>query len=192
MRRKPERCHMLNIDWLTLPAAQKQLTPSAYAHLANNGSLTRRVRHSCTENFEVRVIDHLTVRPVSEERALLNLPDEAQAFSRQVFLCCGQRPLIFARTLIGLTEQNRTLTAHIDQLGGESLGSLLFKDPLAKKRAMHLACIPRDHGFFDPLDMSAYCAEQRVWLRRSLYQYEGCELIVYEAFIAFPEVLEAI
>jgi len=183
---------MVNVDWLTLPAAKKQLAPSRYAHLANNGSLTRRVRQACAGKFEVRVIDHLTVRPDPEERTLLKLPDEAQAFSRQVFLCCGQRPLIFARTLIGLTEQNRTLTAHIDQLGGESLGSLLFKDPHAIKQVMHLACIPRDHEFFNPLDLSAYCAEQMVWLRRSLYQYEGCELMVYEAFIAFPEVLEAI
>ncbi len=178
------------IDWLSLPDAKKQLLPAHYLHLANNGSLTRRVRNTCSGQFEVQLIDQKTVQPDFQERELLNLPEATQALSRQVFLCCDRKPMIFARTLLGQIEKNRQLTGRISNLGEQSLGSVLFRDPLAIKRQMHLACLSCRHPFFDPINLSGLSLEDKVWLRRSLYDYEGCDLIVYEAFIAFPEAID--
>ena len=175
----------MEINWLTLSDASQQLSSARYAHLANNGSLTRRVRRACEGQFEVSLIDHGAVQPSQQERVLLNLPEASRALSRQVFLCCTQTPLIFARTIIGLVEKNRLLTERISMLGEQSLGSVLFKDPLAVKRQMHLACLAPNHAFFKPVDLQGLTVNRDVWLRRSLYDYEGCELIVYEAFIAF-------
>ncbi len=178
----------MQINWLTLSDARQQLSPARYAHLADNGSLTRRVRQVCKGQFEVSLIDHGVVQPGYQERVLLNLPEASQALSRQVFLCCDQIPLIFARTIIGLVEKNRLLTERIEKLGEQSLGSVLFKDPLAIKRQMHLACLAPSHAFFKPVFLQGFTLNQDVWLRRSLYDYEGCDLIVYEAFIAFTEL----
>ena len=176
----------MNINWLSLSLARKQLSEARYTHLADDGSLTRRVTSVCPERFEVQLIDHKTVRPNSQERSLLNLPDPTQALSRQVFLCCDDRPLIFARTIIGWIEKNRLLAYRIAALGKNSLGSILFRDPLAKKKQMHLANIPLNHNFFREVNLGGTSTEDAVWVRRSLYDYEGCDLLVYEAFIAFP------
>lgn len=172
----------MTIDWLTLAAARRRLEPTLYAYLADDGSLTRRVRNACRGEFQVRLIDHKTVRPRDEEYALLALDESDRALARQVFLCCDQQPLVFARTIIGLTPNNRLLVERIDQLGEDSLGSILFRDPLASKRQMWLASVAPDDPFFQPVMLGG---EAPVWVRRSLYEYEGCELIVYEAFISF-------
>ena len=57
---------------------------------------------------------------------------------------------------------------------------------------MHLACISPDHAFFELGDLPGSCLDNELWLRRSLYDYEGCDLIVYEAFIAFDESISGI
>jgi len=175
----------MNIAWLSLAEAKQQLSMERYAHLADNGSLTRRVRQACSGQFDVTLIDHKTVEPSRQERELLDLPGATQALCREVFLCCDQQPLIFARTIIGLLEKNSPLTDRITLLGEQSLGSVLFRDPLAIKRQMHLAHLPLDHAFFNSTDLVGLESGRGVWLRRSLYDYEGCDLIVYEAFVAF-------
>ncbi len=182
----------MSINWLTLSEAEQQLDPVLYEHLADNGSLTRRVRLACCGQFEVELISHETVQADDQECNLLGLPIAAQALSRQVFLCCDQKPLIFARTIIALLGKNRPLTERIEKLGAHSLGSVLFKDPLAIKRQMHLACISSDHAFFTSVDLPESCLRNELWLRRSLYDYEACDLIVYEAFIAFDEIAACI
>lgn len=182
----------MKINWLSLSDALNLLSPAKYSHLADNGSLTRRVRNRCPDHFEVQLIDHKTVQLDTQEQKLLNLPDSAQALSRQVFLCCDQQPIIFARTIIGLVEKNRLLTDRITSLGGQSLGSILFRDPLAVKHQMHLACLSLGHSFFNGVDLAGLTADKEVWLRRSLYDYESCDLLVYEAFIAFPDVTKPV
>lgn len=154
-------------------------------HLADSGSLTRRVRHVCAGEFSVQLIQHAIVKPGPLERQILKLDDNTDTISRQVFLCCDQHPKIFARTLIGLTENNHSLTGRIRALGEHSLGSLLFRDPLATKICMHLATIPGSDVFFKDAGLSTEQQGDEFWVRRNLYEYEGCELIVYEAYIDF-------
>lgn len=180
------------VTWLNLAEARAQLPDALYQHLADNGSLTRRVRERCAAasngDFEVQVIEHSVIQPDRLECELLGVRDAIDAISRRVYLCCAGRPQIYAQTLIALSEANSALTKRIEALGSQSLGSLLFRDPLAIKRFMHLAFVPRSHPFFaaDRTGWGAETANKAVWVRRSLYVYEGCELIVYEAFIDFP------
>jgi len=178
-----------SIQWLSLAEAREQLPLTLYRHLADNGSLTRRVRGGCASDFEVQVIEHSVIQPNRQECDMLSVAYTTDAISRRVYLCCAGHPQIYAQTLIALSESNRRLTNRIEALGSQSLGSLLFRDPLAVKRYMHLASVYLSHPFFEA-NKSACGTESReeqaVWVRRSLYVYEGCELIVYEAFIHFP------
>ena len=176
--------------WLSLADAQAQLSPQHYAHLADDGSLTRRVRNACAGEFSVQLIEHTVVEPDSQERLILNIQKPTGAISRQVFLCCDMRPVIFARTLIGLSENNRSLTDRISTLGTKSLGSVLFRDPLARKLTLHLALIAGSDVFFKDAKLSLQQRSDEFWVRRNLYDYEGCELIVYEAYIDFEAMDE--
>ena len=171
--------------WLTLSQAQRQLSADHYAHLADSGSLTRRIRQACGGEFSVQLIAHAIIQAGCLERQILKLDDDTEAISRQVFLCCDQQPKIYAHTLIGLTEHNRSLTERIRTLGTHSLGSLLFRDPLATKIRMHLALIQGSELFFKDASLSTRQQDDAFWVRRNLYEYEGCELIVYEAYIDF-------
>jgi len=175
----------MTINWLTLEQAQRQLEPDHYAHLAGNGSLTRRVRNACSGEFSVQLIQHTIIKAEPLERQILNLADTTDVISRQVFLCCDQHRKIYAHTLVGLTESNRSLTGRIQALGAQSLGSLLFRDPLARKIRMHLALISGTDVFFKNAGLSKRQQGNEFWVRRNLYEYEGCELIVYEAYIDF-------
>lgn len=179
------------IDWLPLEMAAERLSDGLYAHLADDGSLTRRIRLCCPDSFEVSLIDHKTVSPNEQECALLGLQPGDRALARQVFLCCDRQPRIYARTIIGLVEKNRPLTGRIENLGGQSLGSILFRDPLARKREMQLAELSTDHAFFQGVELRGLISARKAWVRRSLYDYQGCDLIVYEAFINFPRTPSA-
>lgn len=175
----------MTTKWLTREQARQQLEPDHYAHLADNGSLTRRVRNACAGKFSVQLIQHEIIKAELLERQILKLADTTDVISRQVFLCCEQHRKIYAHTLIGLTESNRSLTGRIQALGVQSLGSLLFRDPLARKIRMHLALIPGTDVFFKDACLSKCQQGNAFWVRRNLYEYEGCELIVYEAYIDF-------
>lgn len=171
--------------WLNLEEAKRQLVPEHYAHLSDNGSLTRRVRNACAGKFSVQLIQHAIVQAEYSARQILKLDDPTELISRQVFLCCDRHPKIYAHTLIGLIEANHSLTRRISELGTHSLGSLLFRDPLARKIRMHLAVIPGSDAFFKDAGLSKQQQRGEFWVRRNLYEYEGCELIVYEAYIDF-------
>jgi chorismate-pyruvate lyase len=182
----------VNIIWLSLNDAQKQLSQPDFTKLADHGSLTRRIRTACPELFELKLIDQKIINPNEDERALLDLDPTAQVLSRRIYLCCGDQAKIFAKTIIGLTVKNKLLIDRINTLGEQSLGSILFKDPLAKKRVMHLALIPYAHAFFAGVDqIGSHPENASAWVRRSVYEYEGCDLAVYEAFLRLQEPKEA-
>lgn len=173
----------MKIDWLNLAQAEALLTADHFKDLSDNGSLTARIRNACECNFQVQLIEHKVVYPHRQEGQLLNLSKADKTISRQVFLNCNGQAKIYAQTLIGLTPENKQLTDKITQLGAQSLGSLLFRDPLATRVQMHLATVDADHAFFSNVSLPEQCQHNAIWVRRSLYHYEGCELIVYEAFL---------
>ncbi len=182
----------IKIQWLSLRQASERLPSRLFTHLADDGSLTRRVRETCPGSFKVRLIAHQRVRPLPSEQDLLELQADDTVLARQVFLCCRDEPRVYARTIVGLVAQNHRLTARIERLGQQSLGSILFRDPLAEKLDMRLAELPLTHAFFQGAELPGHIRADRVWVRRSLYRYEGCELLVYEAFIDFdPDIAGA-
>jgi len=179
----------VTVHWLSLDEARSMMPTSKYEHLANNGSLTRRIRNACAGYFEVKLIKQFTRPALAGERDILNLSAHTRVISRQVFLSCDHQPFIYAHTLIGLTSGNRVLTDRIELLGEHSLGSILFRDPLANKLSMHLALIPGSNAFFADARPTTQQQLDKIWVRRSLYDYQGCQLIVFEAYIDFPEAV---
>lgn len=156
--------------------------PGLHAWLLDRGSLTRRLRSVCGDRFRVRVLFQGWTHPGRDEARVLKLRLDAWAWTREVQLFCGERPWVFARTLIPsqtLSGRGRRLT----RLGARPLGEVLFADPSVWRGPVEIARIAtgqRLHqrafaGFGEPSDA--------IWGRRSVFQIDGCPLLVCEIFL---------
>ncbi|MEE9448238.1 MAG: chorismate lyase [Arenicellales bacterium] len=168
--------------WRCLADIEHQLTQMQIIALSDQGSLTRQIRLSCEATFDVHLISSAEVAPNAQEVCLLQLDKKIKVISRKVYLRCHKIPQIFAKTIIGLSSENQTFTDKIKALGEQSLGSILFKDPLARKQAVGFAQLSAQDAFFE--DAFSENLNSYYWVRRNLYDYEGVSLIVYEAFLS--------
>ncbi|MCB1919076.1 MAG: chorismate lyase [Candidatus Competibacteraceae bacterium] len=162
--------------------AAHNLPPGLAYWLFDPGSLTRRLRQCCPDRFQVRVLRQGWSRPYRDEARVLRLRLEAQTWTREVQLFCGDQPWVFARTLIPaatLRGRGRRLT----QLGNRPLGEVLFSDPGVQRGPVEIARIiagQRLHqrafaGFAEP--------PEAIWGRRSIFRIDGQLLLVCEIFL---------
>ncbi|TVR64090.1 MAG: chorismate lyase [Candidatus Competibacteraceae bacterium] len=152
------------------------------AWLFDAGSLTRRLRRVCPCRFQVRVLRQGRMRPTRDEARVLTLRPDAWTWVREVQLLCGDRPWVFARTLIPaptLNGRGRRLT----RLGSRPLGEVLFADPGVRRGPVEIARIAAGQalhhraftGFSEPPDA--------IWGRRSVFRIDGHPLLVCEIFL---------
>ncbi len=161
----------------------KGISPIVREWLFDSGSLTRRLMQLCGEQFQVQVISECAYCRINErERALLAIKSGVQARIREVFLCHGDIPLVFARTVIPLTTL-RGEAHRLAYMGGRPIGALLF------------SCRGMIRG---PLQISkqgasslhASLPEDEVWGRRSLFYLSDKPLLVSEFFL--PSLFEKV
>jgi len=161
--------------------ASRPLSPELADWLSDNSSLTRRLRARCNGDFMVRVLGQRRRRLLPEESELLQLPRRETAIVREVLLCCGGAPWVFARTVIPL-RMVRGPQWRLTRLGSRPLGEALFTDRRVRRGAlMPVYVIPgqRLHGIVGPL-----AERQPVWGRRSLFWYpDNKPLLVTELFL---------
>ncbi len=152
------------------------------AWLLDVGSLTRRLRRACAGRFRVRILSQAWTRPDRDEAGVLNLRAGSWVWTREVHLLCNERPWVFARTLIPaqtLRGRGRRLT----RLGTKPLGAVLFADSGVRRGSVEINRIvvgQRLHqrafvGFAEP--------PNAIWGRRSVFQIDGCPLLVCEIFL---------
>jgi chorismate--pyruvate lyase len=151
--------------------------------LFDAGSLTRRLRRACPNRFQVRVLRQGRMRPGRDEARALALRPDAWTWIREVQLLCGDRPWVFARTVIPASTLNgrgRRLT----RLGTRPLGEVLFADPdVVCRGPVEIARIVAGQtlhhraftGFAEPPDP--------IWGRRSVFRIDGRPLLVCEIFL---------
>lgn len=118
----------------------------------------------------------------AEEAAAMSLQDERSALVRQVFLCCGDRPLVYARTVIPkFTVQGAG--RRYANMGNRPLGAMLFSDRTMRREEVQVAELPVSH------ETNRYIeSDGPVWGRRSVFRVSGRPLMVSEYFL--PELLE--
>ncbi|HRD65897.1 MAG TPA: chorismate lyase [Candidatus Competibacter sp.] len=156
--------------------------PGLNAWLLDRGSLTRRLRRICGDRFRVRVLFQGWAHPGRDEACALKLRPGVWTWTREVQLFCGEQPWVFARTLIPsqtLSGRGRRLT----RLGARPLGEVLFADPNVWRGPVEIARIAASQllhqrafaGFAEPPDA--------IWGRRSVFQIDGCPLLVCEIFL---------
>jgi chorismate--pyruvate lyase len=151
----------------------------AESWLFETGSLTRRLRALCGDDFRVRVLGQDWQRPCADETRLLRLRAGQRAVVREVLLQCGDRPLVAARSVIPA----RTLHGagrRLARLGRRPLGEVLFRDPRLERTRLELAELAA--ATWRP-ELSGAAGTGRTWGRRSLYRLGHGTLLVAEFFL---------
>ena len=149
--------------------------------LCEQRSLTRRLRLHCARPFALEVISQRWERPLRDERQLLDIRPDRLAWVRQVRLLCGNRPLVFARSVI----PSHTLhgaTRRLSRLGSRPLADLLFMDPSVRRGEMEFTQLRPGHVLHGLTVQALEINSQVLWGRRSLFQLRRKPLLVSEMF----------
>ncbi len=174
--------------WIDLDRVQSSALPvGVAAWLRDPGSLTRAVVRACEAGFEVAVQRQGWGRALPSERRLLGQPADRRCLVREVKLLCGDRPWVFARTLIPATSLSGA-ARRLAGLRNRPLGALLFGDRRTRRLGVQVARLDPRHTLYHAacshLDESARPAV--IWGRRTLFVYAGKPLLVNEIFL--PEI----
>ncbi|MEY3220752.1 MAG: hypothetical protein RIT27_2109 [Pseudomonadota bacterium] len=148
--------------------------------LFERGSLTQRVRETCPQSFHIKVLRQFWARPSIEEARFLKSPPDRCARIREVQLCCGDRPLVFARTVMpldGVRGQLRQLL----KLGSQPLGEVLFTQH-ARRINAQIRCLSPHNNLFHRAMSHAKQPPDFLWGRRSIFILKNKPLLVQEIF----------
>ena len=166
--------------------ASRRIEPEVLSWLLDQGSLTRRLMNYCPGQFSVRVLKQAWVNAEIDETRLLGIPLGQRVLARQVQLCCCDRVVVYARSIIPL----KTLKGRHRRLlyiGNRPLGAYLFANPGLKRKNQHFSKILRRDALFNTAlsDGDKQC--DHIWGRRSLFIIDQKPLLVSEFFL--PELL---
>ncbi len=152
---------------------------SLHSWLTHRGSLTARLKAHCRQ-FQVKLLHQGLARPFEDERALLGLRRGELVWIREVLLCDGDRPLVFAHSVLP-RQHVRGAWNLFAGLGARPLGEALFTDPRVARRGLHFKRLGAGH----PLSRRAarFLAAPRPSARRSLFYRHGRSLLVTEVFL---------
>ena len=149
--------------------------------LFDASSLTARLIDLCGEGFSVRVISQQWQVLSAEEASAMSLVDVRSALVRQVLLCCEEKPLVYARTVIPVTTIKGAQRRYAN-MGSRPLGAMLFADRTMRREEVQVAELPVSH------EANQYTeTDEAVWGRRSVFRVAGKPLLVSEYFL--PELL---
>ena len=156
--------------------------------LFEKGSLTRRLVERCGERFALRLLGSSRGPVLPDERRALALPSGCVALVRQVYLLCGNRPLVFARSVIppgSLGGPNGRLA----RLGSRPLAVLLFGPVPAARGTIEVAPVGPGQALYEAAARGLGCPPAApLWARRSLFYPRGKPVLVTEVFL--PGVAE--
>lgn len=163
-----------------------RIPPDLCAWLLDPESLTLRLQQLCPDRFEVRVIAQQRGRPMRSEAQVLGMPNGSHALIRQVQLCCGGRPWIFARTVIPVSSLRGRLK-RLAHLGTRPLGGVLFADPGMRRGVVELARILPGQALYTAATAHLHKRPLAIWGRRSVFTITRKPLLVSEVFLPdFP------
>lgn len=168
--------------WLPKPAGS-----GAYRHwLVDAGSLTQRLQDRC-KAFAVRGVRQQRGWALRDEALLLGMRAHENALLREVFLCCGDTPRVFAHSVLP-RRSLRGAWHGLGRLGARPLGAALFANPAVVRTPLTYRKLMPNHALYQRatavLDDKPSC----LWARRSVFSLRGARIMVTEVFL--PGVLQ--
>ena len=104
------------------------------------------------------------------------------ALVRQVFLCRGDKPLVYATTVIPATTIQGAQRRYAN-MGNRPLGAMLFADRTMRREVVEVSILPLEHAANQYANF-----KQPIWGRRSVFRVANKPLLVSEYFL--PELLK--
>jgi chorismate lyase len=150
--------------------------------LNDEGSLTKRLKLFCPDQFSVDVLGMKWVRPEHSEAQLLKIPLSQKVLLREVNLKCGDNLCVYARSVIPLSTlqgEHRRLK----YLGNKPLGEYLFASPNLHREVIQWNKLSVNSILFQSLAQDLSVADTHIWGRRSLFKIHKSPLIVSEFFL---------
>lgn len=166
------------------PAGELQPAPSVAERdwLDEPGSLTRRLTALSAGRFAVEVLAEGWQPLRADECAALACPAGSAGWVREVLLCGGGTPWVFARSVASRAALQQEPFA-LDRLGQQPLGHLLFSDRAFTRGAIECCHYPAP---------ALPAAQQQAGLlaRRSLFRRGALGILVAEVFL--PALWQAV
>lgn len=154
--------------------------------LRDHGSLTLRIQQRC-ERFTVRSVKSALARIASDESSLLGIAPHQLAWSREVFLCADDQPVVFAHSACAAKNLRGAWSA-VRGLGSKPLGALLFSHHQVVRLPLHYRALNAHHPLYRLAASVLSDPPGRLWARRSLFYLHNAPLLVTEVFL--PEILQ--
>ena len=167
------------VAWHTATRTHRTRIPrAARAWVLAEGSLTARVRAVCPGTFRLRVLRQRRSLMRHDEARALGRDRSRPVLLREVALCCGDTPMVVARTVIPL-ETLRGQRRRLARLGTRPLGALLFADRSARRGPFAVARLSLPQAGIRGVARDA----GPVWGRRAIFRLGGAPLLVSEFFL---------
>ena len=170
-------------EWQARVVGQMPVRP----WLQERGSLTARLKRHYAD-FSVEILSQAWRKPHPDERALLGVAPETQAWVREVMLHGQGRPQVFAHSVIA-RRHLRGPWRHLRRMGRVPLGAALFANARVQRGALHYRKLPATHPLRASLLRYLPASSQNaLWARRSLFCLGPYRLLVTEVFL--PQALD--
>ncbi len=162
--------------WVRLDDCLADAPPVLHAWLAEPGLLTARVRRTCGDATEFRLL-RLERAPLAAGLAHRMGVTDVNCLVREIEFACGSIRWIFAQSVF----PDSTLRLHpwLAELGSAALGeSLLGRHDVSRE--------PLEYRELSPADALAAAAggiDGRAWARRAVYRLSGAPILVQEVFL---------
>jgi len=158
---------------LALPHA-----PTLHAWLGSAASLTRRLQQACgSETLQVRLLQQQWRLVTAPELAPFARAVPRRMLQREVLLCCGEQPWVYAVTLLPVATLRHSQW-QFGRLGARPLGALLFADPTLWRGGVEVTRVTMARAG------EGWRQGERLWARRSLFRRGGWPLLVSELFLS--------
>lgn len=158
----------------TLPASASWQTPWLLA----TGSLTQSLQQVCEREFKVHVLKHEFIAAPEFICEYLVIQPKEPVLQREVLLCDGEEPLVFACSLLPEAAlQGRY--QELRELGSRPLGHWIFSEPILKRQTMLFAELPSQASLFQNLNIT----ETSLLGRKTLFVGADKPLLVSEFFL---------
>ena len=167
--------------WQPAPSAAGRYRP----WLTDRGSLTARIARRCPD-VRVEVVFQGLRRPDRDERFVFRHGTGARVLVREVFLYCGDTPVVFAHTVLDPKDLRGTWRS-VAKLGNRPLAAALFADARITRHPLCHRKIGRHHELSRRLASIVPEAPPSLWARRSLFRLHNSPILVTEVFL--PEIL---
>jgi len=170
------------------PPWRRYLSANAYYRwLAERGSLTRRIRRRCPYFFSVRAVRYDAGKAGRGEARQMGVRAGGPARRREVYLYCGDTPVVFAFSLLPM----RSLCGrwrNLRQLGAKPLGERLFTNPQVRRAPLRFKTLTRRHALYRRAARILSDPPPRLWARRSVFRFHDRPILVTEVFL--PGILD--